>query len=73
MQITALLAHIYFLFRQLDLIYIFLFVWTVLFQVGGLHCKGLIEKTTLPITGQIDQGHQHVFQRDYNFSLPRNG
>nr|NP_001347120.1 uncharacterized protein LOC111828498 [Sorghum bicolor] len=41
--------------------------------VGGLQCKGLIEKTPLPIMGQIDRGHQHVFQRDYNFSLPRNG
>ncbi|CAD6203354.1 unnamed protein product [Miscanthus lutarioriparius] len=41
--------------------------------VGGLHCKGLIEKTPLPSMGQIDRGHQHVFQRDYNFTLPRNG
>lgn len=37
--------------------------------VGGLHCKGFVEKTTLPIMGQIDR---HVFRRDYNFFLSRN-
>ncbi|CAN6325429.1 unnamed protein product [Urochloa humidicola] len=40
--------------------------------VVGLQCKGLPEKTTLPITGQVDRGRQHVFQRDYNLFLPRN-
>ncbi|CAL4939082.1 unnamed protein product [Urochloa decumbens] len=40
--------------------------------VGGLQCRGLLEKTTLPIMGQVDRGHQHVFQRDYNLFLPRN-
>ncbi|CAL4914079.1 unnamed protein product [Urochloa decumbens] len=40
--------------------------------VGGFQCKGLLEKTTLPIMGQVDRGHQHVFQHDYNLFLPRN-
>ncbi|CAN6320231.1 unnamed protein product [Urochloa humidicola] len=40
--------------------------------VGGLQCNGLLEKTTLPIMGQVDRGRQHVFQRDYNLFLPRN-
>ena len=72
MQAAALLAHIYFCLDNSSS-YLFFFVWTALFQVGGLHCKGLIEKMLLPSMGHIDRGHQHVFQRDYNFTLPRNG
>ncbi|KAK8446080.1 hypothetical protein SEVIR_9G432550v4 [Setaria viridis] len=40
--------------------------------VGGLQCQGLLEKTTLPILGQVDRDRQHVFQRDYKLFLPRN-
>ncbi|RLN42813.1 FIP1 [Panicum miliaceum] len=40
--------------------------------VGGLQCKGLLEKTTLPIMAQVDQGRQHMFQRDSNLFLTRN-
>ncbi|XP_004984604.2 FIP1[III]-like protein [Setaria italica] len=40
--------------------------------VGGLQCQGLLEKTTLPIMGQVDRDRQHVFQRDYKLFLPRN-
>nr|CAB3501036.1 unnamed protein product [Digitaria exilis] len=41
-------------------------------KVGGLQCKGILDKTTLPITEQVDRGLQHVFQRDCNLFLPRN-
>ncbi|PVH32797.1 hypothetical protein PAHAL_9G490200 [Panicum hallii] len=40
--------------------------------VGGLQCKGLLEKMTLPIMAQVDRGRQHMFQRDSNLFLTRN-
>jgi len=44
----------------------------MLFQVGGLQCKGLLEKMTLPIMAEVDRGRQHMFQRDSNLFLTRN-
>lgn len=41
-------------------------------MLHGLHHKGPLDKTTVPITGQGDLGHQHAFQKDYYFFLPRN-
>ncbi|EAY89720.1 hypothetical protein OsI_11258 [Oryza sativa Indica Group] len=41
-------------------------------KLGELHRKGLFEKTTAPITGQGDRSHQHAFQKEFNFFLPRN-
>uniref|UniRef100_A0A0E0KCU7 Pre-mRNA polyadenylation factor Fip1 domain-containing protein n=1 Tax=Oryza punctata TaxID=4537 RepID=A0A0E0KCU7_ORYPU len=41
-------------------------------KLGELHRKGLFEKTTAPITGQGDRGHQHAFQKEFNFFLPKN-
>ncbi|KAM0886064.1 hypothetical protein ACQ4PT_029939 [Festuca glaucescens] len=41
-------------------------------KIGEHHYKGLLDKTTVPITGQGDRGHQHAFQKDYYFFLPRN-
>ncbi|KAL6645696.1 hypothetical protein ACP70R_017304 [Stipagrostis hirtigluma subsp. patula] len=41
-------------------------------KIGRFQCKGLLEKTTVPIIGQGDRGRHHVFQNDYNFFLPRN-
>ncbi|KAG8063650.1 hypothetical protein GUJ93_ZPchr0003g16538 [Zizania palustris] len=41
-------------------------------KIGGLHSKGLLEKTIVPTTGQGDQGHHHAFQRECSFFLPRN-
>ncbi|KAK1650650.1 hypothetical protein QYE76_068455 [Lolium multiflorum] len=41
-------------------------------KLGGHHYRGLLDKTTAPITGQGDIGHQHAFQKDYYFFLPRN-
>lgn len=41
-------------------------------KLGGFHPQGLLDKTTVPITGQGDLGYQHAFQKDYYFFLPRN-
>ncbi|KAF7049232.1 hypothetical protein CFC21_057801 [Triticum aestivum] len=41
-------------------------------KLHGLHYKGPLDKTTVAITGQGDLGHQHAFQKDYYFFLPRN-
>ncbi|XP_062211026.1 FIP1[V]-like protein [Phragmites australis] len=41
-------------------------------KIGGLQSKGLLEKTTIPITEQGDRGRQHVFHSDFKFCLPRN-
>ncbi|KAM0914131.1 hypothetical protein ACQ4PT_011684 [Festuca glaucescens] len=41
-------------------------------KLGRHHYKGLLDKTTVSITGQGDIGHQHAFQKDYYFFLPRN-
>uniref|UniRef100_A0ACD5WWH6 Uncharacterized protein n=1 Tax=Avena sativa TaxID=4498 RepID=A0ACD5WWH6_AVESA len=41
-------------------------------KFGGHHYKGLLDKTTVSITGQGDTSHQHAFQKDYYFFLPRN-
>ncbi|XP_040377456.1 uncharacterized protein LOC111828502 isoform X1 [Oryza brachyantha] len=41
-------------------------------KLGELHQKGLLEKTAAPITGQGDRGHQHAFQKEFSFFLPRN-
>ncbi|KAG2552435.1 hypothetical protein PVAP13_9KG463400 [Panicum virgatum] len=40
--------------------------------VGGLQCKGSLEKMTLPNMAQVDRGRQHMFQRDSNLFLTRN-
>ncbi|KAF0915450.1 hypothetical protein E2562_036295 [Oryza meyeriana var. granulata] len=41
-------------------------------KLGELHRKGLKEKTAAPVTGQGERGHQHAFQKEFYFFLPRN-
>uniref|UniRef100_A0A453I8J7 Pre-mRNA polyadenylation factor Fip1 domain-containing protein n=1 Tax=Aegilops tauschii subsp. strangulata TaxID=200361 RepID=A0A453I8J7_AEGTS len=41
-------------------------------KLHGLRYKGPLDKTTVAITGQGDLGHQHAFQKNYYFFLPRN-